>query len=662
MSGDPRSLQFSAAHTTFLENVGPHLTSGEFLELSLLHPDTGQVIVSTDPAEEGKFREDRLYFLNGKAGPYVQNPYYSLAAQAIAMNAAAPIYAPDGRLLAVLAGQIDLRDLNAIIGGWARLHESADAYLVNTSSLFVTQPRFIQDPAVLLRGNQTEHVKRCLRRESGALDTLDYRGKPVLVVYHWLPERGLCLVVKMDQGEALRPVREFGAAIAVISLLELLLAALIGLGLARGLTRPIQALQQGAARFGSGELDTRLPDTSRDELGQLAAEFNRMAEGLSRQQTHLRRRAEQFFSLAPDLLCTISPAGRLVDVNPAWDQVLGYRPEELRGHPLADLAHPEDLPALRTALQHTAGDTVGSRFEGRVRHHDGGYRWLAWALIVSPQDPLLYAAARDITDRREAEETLRRQAEELERSNRELEQFAYVASHDLQEPLRIITSYVQLLARRYQGRLDPDADEFIGFAVEGANQMKSLITDLLAYSRVGSRGRDLAPVEMEAVLARVLEQMQLALEESDGTVTHDPLPAVLGDEVQMMQLLQNLIGNALKFHGSKPPRIHVGARREEGHWLFFVRDNGIGIEPQHAERVFVIFQRLHGRKDYPGTGMGLAICRKIVERHGGRIWLESEPGRGTTFYFTLQPAESGGPGAAPQQPRDAVADRARDLI
>jgi PAS domain S-box-containing protein len=667
MVAAPNSLEYRSAHSRLVAEMQSRVMSAEFLEVSWIHPETGQVIASTDPGEEGKFKEDRLYFLNGKTGPYVQNPYFSIALQSIAVTASAPLRTPDGRLLGVLAGRLDIEEMNAIISRRTGLRETDDAYLVNTSSLFVTQPRFVSDPAVLLRGIHTEHVNRCLNQESGVIQSVDYRGVPVLVVYSWLPERDLCLVVKMDETEAYRPARAFGGTIAAISVVGLLIAASIGGALARSLTRPILALQVGATRFGRGDLDMRLSETSRDELGQLAGEFNKMAEALAEQQTHLRRRAEQFFNLTLDLLCTVSPDGRLVDLNPAWERTLGYNRDEVRGHPLKELFHPDDQAMTMAALQRVTNEPAAGRFESRCRHKEGHYRWLAWAVVISPQDQLLYAAARDITERYLAEEKLRQQTEELERSNRELEQFAYVASHDLQEPLRLVSSYVQLLARRYQGKLDQDADEFIGFAVEGANRMKSLITDLLAYSRVGSRGKEFAPVEMEEIFKRVIGTLQLAIDEVGATVTHDPLPAVLGDAVQIIQLLQNLIGNAIKFRGTEPPRVHVGAAQLREHWLFFVRDNGIGIDPQHTERVFVIFQRLHLQEEYPGTGIGLAICRKIVERHGGRIWVDSEPGKGATFYFTLQPAESLAPEVAQSevvkpQPRDAVVDRASDLI
>ncbi len=238
-------------------------------------------------------------------------------------------------------------------------------------------------------------------------------------------------------------------------------------------------------------------------------------------------------------------------------------------------------------------------------------------------------------ERKRAEEALKEKTEELARSNRDLEQFAYVASHDLQEPLRMVASYVQLLARRYKGKLDSDADEFIGFAGDGAVRMWKLINALLAYSRVGTWGKELEPTDCETVLNQSLNNLKLTIEENGALVTHDPLPTVMADNPQLVQLFQNLIGNAIKFRGAEPPRVHVSASRNGNGWTFSVRDNGIGIAPEYAKRIFIIFQRLHSREKFGGTGVGLAICQKIVERHGGRIWVESEVGKGATFSFTL---------------------------
>jgi signal transduction histidine kinase len=249
--------------------------------------------------------------------------------------------------------------------------------------------------------------------------------------------------------------------------------------------------------------------------------------------------------------------------------------------------------------------------------------WASWRLVRDNRDLAL--------SRKALEESIA----ELARSNADLQQFAYVASHDLKEPLRIVASYTQLLARRYKGKLDSDADEFIRYAVDGANRMQWLINDLLAYSRVTSQDQVLEEVDCHGVLEEVLSDLRVAIEESRAVVTHDPLPRVMADRGQLGQLFQNLIGNAIKFHGKGPPQVHVTAERKSDEWAFSVRDNGVGLDPQYAERIFVIFQRLHDREEYPGTGIGLAICKKVVERHGGRIWVVSQIGQGATFHFTL---------------------------
>jgi signal transduction histidine kinase len=248
----------------------------------------------------------------------------------------------------------------------------------------------------------------------------------------------------------------------------------------------------------------------------------------------------------------------------------------------------------------------------------------------------------EVQVRRAAEKALEVHAQELARSNAELEQFAYVASHDLQEPLRMVSGFVDLLAEEHGASLPPEAKEYIAFALEGTHRMHALIQDLLAYSRVGSRTEKFAPVSLEKVVGEVLFDLQAAVKDAGAEITHDPLPTVMGEPLQLRQVLQNLLSNAIKFRGAEPPRIHVSAGRDDGtgEWLVSISDNGIGIDPKHADKVFVIFQRLHSREAYPGTGIGLAICKKIVERHGGRIWVEGEPGKGSTFKLALPAAEA----------------------
>ena len=351
-----------------------------------------------------------------------------------------------------------------------------------------------------------------------------------------------------------------------------------------------------------------------------------------------RRRAEARFRVAveasPHGMMMVDPAGQIVLVNQEIERLFGYGRDELLGQRVEMLV-PQQLRARHPQLRATFHANPQARPMGAGRdlfgrRKDGGEIPVEIGLtpIESDEGTFVLASVVDIGPRKQAEE-------ELRRSNEELERFAYVASHDLQEPLRTVASYVQLLSRRYRDRLDADAVDFIDFAVGGVRRMQHLIEDLLAFSRVGTRGAPLAPTNLQAVFEGTLASLHAALQESNATVTADPLPMVVADASQMAQLLTNLIGNALKFRGDSPPRVQVGAQHTGRMWTISVQDNGIGIGPEYFERIFVIFQRLHSREEYAGTGVGLAICKKIVERHGGRIWVESAPGQGARFSFTL---------------------------
>jgi two-component system, chemotaxis family, sensor kinase Cph1 len=335
--------------------------------------------------------------------------------------------------------------------------------------------------------------------------------------------------------------------------------------------------------------------------------------------------------------------GRVQRANPAAAALLECEEAELVGRPFADICGSDVIPATPWHLLERAPSGRLPPFDVEIRTQTGRLVPvnISVGLVRDRRGKVIgiQAVANDITERKQAEAALARQAEELARSNTELQQFAYVASHDLQEPLRMMASFAQLLAKRYKEQLDADANEFIDYIVDGAARMQRLINDLLSYSRVGSRGKDFAPTDCAAVLRTVCANLRAAIEESGAVVITDSLPTVMADETQLVQLFQNLLGNAIKFRGDKPVLICVGAERRGNDWLFQLRDNGIGIEPQYVERIFLIFQRLHSRSQYPGTGIGLAIAKKIVERHAGRIWVESKPGKGSTFYFILPARE-----------------------
>ncbi|MCD4845000.1 MAG: PAS domain S-box protein [Methanosarcinales archaeon] len=331
--------------------------------------------------------------------------------------------------------------------------------------------------------------------------------------------------------------------------------------------------------------------------------------------------------------------GAILNVNKTTCDMYGYTREELCKLDVQTISIGEAPYTLEDAIEWMKKTTAGEPqvFEWMGKHKSGRLFWVEVSMrsaVVGGCERLL-VVVRDITQRKAAEEELLKRATALERSNKELEQFAYVASHDLQEPLRMVSSYVQLLARRYKGKLDHDADDFIGYAVDGANRMQTLIDDLLIFSRVGTQGKSFEPTNCETVLEQVLINLKMAIGDSYAMITHDPLPTIMADGSQLTQLLQNLISNAIKFQGDETPRIHISAEQKDDEWEFSVADNGIGIKPEFFDRIFVIFQRLHSREEYSGTGIGLAVCKKIVERHGGRIWVESVPGKGTTFFFTI---------------------------
>ncbi len=357
-----------------------------------------------------------------------------------------------------------------------------------------------------------------------------------------------------------------------------------------------------------------------------------------------KREAEAFAAraaiveAADDAITCENMEGLIVTWNGGAERLYGYSAEEVIGRSVAMLIPPEMPDELSQILETLrCGATMEHHETVRVRK-DGKRLDVSFTLspIKDGQGKITGIAgiARDISMAKQAEA-------ELRRSNAELEQFAYVASHDLQEPLRAMAGTIQILQRRYKGQLDARADEIITHAVAAVTRMQTLVSDLLAFSRLARHGDPFAETDFATVLQDVSANLEVAIAESRATITHDALPEVVADASQMRQLLQNLLSNAIKFRGERPLRIHLSARREENTWLFSVRDNGPGIEPQYFERIFIIFQRLVTRDEYPGTGIGLAVCKKIVERHGGRIWLDSQVDEGTTFYFTIADSSQG---------------------
>jgi len=423
--------------------------------------------------------------------------------------------------------------------------------------------------------------------------------------------------------------------------------SLFQIALQRELRQAVSALQQTR-----GELEERVE--------------KRTAELAAANKKSQAREAfmHALVSRVADGIISINETGTVRSFNPAAENTFGYKADEVIGQNIKILM-PEPFRSEHDGYLKRYYETGEAVILGNPRELTGlrknGSTFpleLTVTETAGEDGRIFIGSLHDISERKKADETIRQMMAVLKRSNEELQKFAYVASHDLQEPLRMVTSYLQLIERRYKGQLDSDAEEFIGFAVDGAKRMKGLILDLLSYSRVGTRGTAFLPTDMEQILTIVLSNLETSIAEAHAQISHDKLPTILADSGQMSQLLQNLIGNALHYRSpERPPEIHLSASRAEKMsapaqqplqpgWVFRISDNGIGIEPEFFERIFVIFQRLHPKSESDGSGIGLAVCKKIVERHGGWISVESEPGKGSSFIFYLPDK--------PPEPKDEV--------
>jgi len=967
LSAAPGSPEALAVHERLIDEFQPIIGPEKaFTDLLFIEAETGEVLAATDPGEEGKFKENLSYFIQGKRELYVSEMYYSVTLGRPAMTAAAPVIAEDGRLLGVLAGRLDLDVMNTIINRRTGLRQTDDAFLTNAIGLLVTQPRFISDPGILQQTLKTEAVMRCIGGNSGVISADDYRGVTALISYRWLPERQVCLIVKIDQAEAFASSQSFGRTVTWISGLALVIAIALTIVLARIYTRPIRVLQTGVKRLGQGELDYCVAVKSNDEIGHQAAAFNEMVTSLEKQRTERKQAEEELRDSEEHLrflvegvrdyaIFMLDTAGRIVSWNPGAERITGYRAAEIigqhfsyffladdvkRGKPEQELAiamqegHYQEegwqvrkdgsqfmADVVTTALFDETGELRGfsnltrditerKQAEQALRHsHDlldltgqlsrvGGWEldvetqtliWTEEVYRIHEVDPTtqlnvaeainfyapearpaitaaiqagidsgtpwdlelplitaqgqriwvraqgaaerqggrtvrLYGAMQDVTERKRADEELRKNAEraamlaefsqnlaevtgdsqatldlvarrvteligdttiihlvskdglyldpvanyhpdpaslehirelyasvrhgvnegfaprifqtqqalllpsitmeqiratieprlwplldlhsvhsliiaplcsqgritgllsvmrtqpdnpytpedrdflqdlvdraalalsnarlfsdlqayaaKLEQSNRDLQEFAYVASHDLQEPLRKVQAFSDRLAQKYGDALDETGRDYLKRMHDASQRMQTLLSDLLEFSRVASRAQSFTTVDLHAVVLDVISDLETRLVKTGGQVEVGELPTIEADPTQMYQLLQNLVGNALKFrHEERAPMIYVSGKTNGAECRIIVKDNGIGFDPQYLDRIFKPFQRLHNRQEYEGSGIGLAICRRIVERHSGSITATSTPREGSTFIVTLPIHQSKG--------------------
>lgn len=648
------------------DHLKPRLKDENFFELFIMCPRDGIISASTDEKQEGKYQDSYPYFIEGKKRTHVQGVYYSPALEQPAMTIGTPIKDKQGNLLGVLAGRLNLGELSKIIALQSGDSQTEDTYLVNTFNFFVTEPRFGQGYA-LKKGVRTKAVEAGLSGRDGVDFYKGYRGMPVIGAYKWLPDFRMCIITKIDEAEAFAPIVHLAWVITGIASAISLAAGLLGIFFARTITRPVRQLAAGAEKIGGGNLEYRVGTASKDEIGGLSRAFDRMTENLKlitvsrndlikeiekRELAEKTLRAtssrqEAILSAVPDIIME-------VDVNKVytWANQPGFDffGEDVVGKEAAFYFEGEQ-ETYETAKPLFNGSENTIYIESLQRRNDGQKRLLAWWCRVLKDDSGnvtgALSSARDITEHEQAEEEIRKLNDELEQrvrnrtaqleaANKEMEAFSYSVSHDLRAPLRAVDGYTRILLEDYAANLSKDAQSICGNIREGAQRMGRLIDDLLAFSRLGRAEMQASPIDMQTLANSVFFELTTSEKRESVDFRLQALPGAKGDPTMVRQVWMNLISNALKFSSKREgPIIELGCHEEAKETIYYIRDNGAGFDKQYIHKLFGVFQRLHSTREFEGTGVGLAIVRRIVQRHGGRTWAEGEIDKGATFYFSL---------------------------
>lgn len=671
LSLSPDSAEYGSLYNDIRDNfLLPILTDDNLQGVIIVRASDGQIILATDEDDIGKYRDNETFFTEGLIDTYIDDFRYFPYEGSITLHISSPIRNADQETIAVMVVHTNLEKITDILHEIEDPNKHLESYLLNKANFFVTDP-WLSDKQALKDTLKTTGTTACLAGNTGTNIYADYRGVEVIGAYQWMPEFELCLMTEYDLDQAYAPIDALRKQLISASLVIALFFGLVGYAFSRRITDPIRKLVKATQAIAKGDLTQSVDVTSKDEIGTLGEAFNEMTQDLIASQaenqklydelqqwaTTLEKRVDErtaelqvsegkYRSLSensPDLIMMIDIANKYVYSNPQTNALFGFKEEDAEGKPYSELFGPVFSEFVKGSLLRVKLNNKIIRGEAEIEVW-GEKRWLDTQFVPIMDDTgnlaLYLLISRDITNNKLAEKQILKLNENLQRSNEDLERFAYIASHDLQEPLRMVASYLQLLERRYKPKLDSDAIEFIDYAVDGATRMKTLIQDLLSYSRVSTRGKEFEPVDVQTVIDKVLKDLELAVNENHATITVDPMPTLSIDDIQFHQLILNLVSNAIKFRGDPDPVIHIGAVEKEEEWEFSVKDNGIGIDPQYFDRIFLIFQRLHTRDKYSGTGIGLSVSKRIVERHGGKIRVESSKGNGANFIFTIPKAPS----------------------
>ena len=692
-SHDSSAPAYQQAHASLVaEHLLRRLRYGGFFELFVICPRHGIILASTDERQEGKFRETRPFFIEGKSRTFVQGVYYSPALEQPAMTIGTPIQDAQGNLIAVLAGRLDMGELSEIVGFQSTASSTEDTYLVNHFNFFVTEPRFGRGYA-LKKAVRTEGVQTGLAGRDGVGFYQGYRGVPVIGAYKWLPEYNMCLLTEVDQSEAYAPIVRLKWSATGTAFLTALTVALLAVLFARTLTRPLQELVAGTEAIGRGHLDVTVGTTAKDEIGELSRAFDRMAENLkdvtvSRDEFSRERDfSDTVINSLPGIFYLFDPDGLFIRWNKNFEQVTEYSAEEITTIRPIDLFAGEDKQLVTEKIREVfvkgeesmEADLV-SKSGRRTPHYFTGLhltmagkefligvgiditeRKQAEEQILSAQAELqrLLAAADQsrhallsvVEDQKRAEEEIRKLNAELEQRvrertaelqavNQELEAFAYSVSHDLRAPLRALDGFSAALLSQYQGRLDEHGRHYLDRIQAASQRMGNLINDLLDLSRVTRCELTRQRVDLSALAREIAAELQAGDPQRQVELVIAEGMAAGGDLHLLRIVLQNLLSNAWKFTSPRSPaHIEVGilphSPPQPEAPVYFVRDNGVGFDMAYADKLFAPFQRLHAMSEFPGTGIGLVTVKRIVTRHGGRIWTEAAVDQGATFYFTI---------------------------
>ncbi len=621
---------------------------------NLHYIDKNGDIVVTTMADAQKYNvSDREYFKDTMEGKdHISGVSVGKVEGNLLVFIASPVRDYNNNIQGLILSTVSLESIDKVIddiGNW----KGRDTYLIDRNGYMITESRYLKE--LINKGIVEKTARMQMKIDNTLMNKLidenlkptfytNYRGMTALGSFKWVNNGRWLIVSEIYRDELINMI--IGPLFLIVpSMMILIVSAIfITFKLTNKFEEPIEHLLRGTEIIQKGKyndvIDMRKMKYAPIELKRLCKAFNKMSITIQSNMMEIEESKQRYRALFyhnPDTVYAVDKDGCFIELNASAGSITGFNINQLIGKHYSGFVIDEDLEKCKNYFNKAIGEEP-QNYDLRIWSKEGEKREVnvtSIPIIIKDEVVGLYGIIKDVTDKKKAQRELVETARKLEESNEDLKQFAYIASHDLQEPLRMVINYLQLIERRYRGKLDEDADDFIGYAVGGAKRMQKLIKDLLSYSRVNTRGNEFIHVESKEIIETVLDNLALLIQDKNAEITYEELPAIYGDETQLIQLFQNLINNSIKFNDKTIPMVHISVKDEGDKFLFKVEDNGIGIPADQRDRIFTIFQRLHTSDEYSGTGIGLSICKRIIERHRGNIWVQSEEGKKTIFFFII---------------------------